>query len=87
MDLLLRRRQMMLMAGLSPEGTVYVNVVAYDENDHSWYGVSNMTNAYAGDTSTTYAAINLTRGSEAKHMYTLFLTHCQEYQQMHIYIT
>lgn len=64
---------MMLNVGLDPDGTIYVNVIAHDETDHSWYSVSNISNAYAGDTSTTYAAINLTRGSEAEtYVYFIF---------------
>lgn len=73
MDALLQRRRMMLNVGLDPDGTIYVNVIAHDETDHSWYSTSNISNAYAGDTSTTYAAINLTRGSEAEtYVYFIF---------------
>ena len=35
-------------------------------SDHQYYGASNQNNALASTTSTTYANINLTRGSSAE---------------------
>ena len=42
------------------------NPSSYDSTDKSYYSISNASNAYAGYSSTTYATIELTRGSRAE---------------------
>lgn len=37
---------------------------SYDTNDHVYYSIANMTNAYTNTTSSNYATIQLARGSE-----------------------
>ena len=49
--------------------TVSGNIASYN-SDHSYYALSNVTNAYHDSSSTSYASVNLTRGSRAQtHVY------------------
>ena len=41
------------------------NISSYDSTNYSYYSIANPENAYAGYSNTTYAQINLTRGSQA----------------------
>lgn len=50
-------------------GTVSSDIVSYN-GDHSYYALSNASNGYHDSTNTSYASMNLTRGSRASsYMY------------------
>lgn len=41
------------------------NIVSYDNTDYAWASSSNMSNGYAGSTSSNYATINFVTGANA----------------------
>ena len=52
--------------GVPQEHTVTFHPTSYDTTDHSWYSTSNLDRGYTDSDSTTYAAINDTRGNNAE---------------------
>lgn len=61
------------MRVITDSDTLTVYPVGYDEDNHSYYSVSGMTQGEDGSDSTNYATINLARGSSAEtYVYWIF---------------